>query len=504
MRFTRVRYGRSRWLFAATAAVVLGGAASLHAAERPRLYIEPITGLTTVRHVAPESITVPVGMVLSVSHQLPTRAGGTDTDVDQPGSGPTASVPHAPIRWLGATEIDRSSDMSRAELAIEREGDYTVEATVADVDGTTVHNVLRVRAVDLALDRIAIRRAVPRVDDRSLTEESTNWETMQAYFGESIAPLVPLAASREGRSRGAKPALSRFRTSISRTIRFDLRTDPPGFESLMEVRAAGLSPYLAESNPQYFVTSGVHRVSVGPPRVARDFEIETYEVLIVSHTHGVDIVPEGQPITFEAVTVPPGYESEINWVSSTKFGTARPVVGRGPTFTTRFDDAWGSSYDQPEILMQWLGVKANNAVFGVDPEPTGACCLGFSSCSAMTAADCAAAEGAYIGSLVLCGAVDCTTVTRCKYITTAAGECRVGMAACNLNPTCPLGVGQGPFAGKKCDLADPMCPGPLIKKLVCFNAAQPDCCCQVQFNNTGCSVVQPTDTQLPVNSPTCP
>ena len=45
-------------------------------------------------------------------------------------------------------------------------------------------------------------------------------------------------------------------------------------------------------------------------------DVETYSVSITSHLSNVDFIPEGEPITFEAVTNPPGYEDEIVWLST--------------------------------------------------------------------------------------------------------------------------------------------------------------------------------------------
>ncbi len=358
--------------------VFVGSSVPAYAADAPRFYIEPIAGLTTARHLAPEVITLPKGTVLTVCHALRVSVPGSsnqdarprnDSDITaavESGSGSPPVVQWA-IQWNGATALRNSAEMSWAERSLDTEGEFTIQASLTKENGETLDHRVRVKVVDLGMDRINLRRAAPRVDAFALDENAGNGDTMQAYFGESIAALVPVVASREAGARGTKTALSRFRTSVNRTVRFDLRTDPPGFESIMEVRAAGVDPYLAESNPQRFYVPGVHRLSVGPQRLAREVEIETYEVEITGHDAGTGLIPLGQPVTFTAVTDPPGYENEINWVSSTKFGTAVPIVGRGPTFTTRFDDAWGSFPDEPDKLTQWLGVKADNAVFGQDP-----------------------------------------------------------------------------------------------------------------------------------------
>ena len=87
-------------------------------------------------------------------------------------------------------------------------------------------------------------------------------------------------------------------------------------------------------------------------------------MVITGHVPEGDIVPEGVPVTFTAVTEPPGYEEDITWLATTKYGTGVPILGRGPTFTTQFDNTFGPHPDGG--LWQWLGVKADNAAAGQD------------------------------------------------------------------------------------------------------------------------------------------
>ena len=80
---------------------------------------------------------------------------------------------------------------------------------------------------------------------------------------------------------------------------------------------------------------GAHVVEVGPILAPSAVEIETYSVTITSHVSGEDTVPEGEPIVFTAETDPPGYETEITWLSSTKYGTAEPILGEGLALGSR-------------------------------------------------------------------------------------------------------------------------------------------------------------------------
>ena len=128
MCFMRNRWS---WVVVASGFVVLSSVTRSVRADQgvvPRLYIEPIPGLTTVRHPAPEAMTVPKGTVLTVCHGL--RSGGSSN----PGDGSqTAAVDqdqwyadgsYSPpatrwtVAWTGATEIRSDEDMSWAESAL--------------------------------------------------------------------------------------------------------------------------------------------------------------------------------------------------------------------------------------------------------------------------------------------------------------------------------------------------------------------------------------------------
>ena len=71
-----------------------------------------------------------------------------------------------------------------------------------------------------------------------------------------------------------------------------------------------------------------------------------------------------ETVTLTARTIPAGFEEEITWLASTKYGRCEPIMGQGPTFTVRFDETWGGSADG--VPFQWLGVRADHAAFNQD------------------------------------------------------------------------------------------------------------------------------------------
>ncbi len=358
--------------------------------DEPRLYIEPIPGLTTVRHPAPAETSIPLGTMLRVcvstpSSSLPPNPDGDDTDImvdprpiaDAHSGDPVPSPSSGPVHvtWTGAVEIDRSTTMSWAECPLETEGVHVLRVMVERPNGGRWETSCALNVVDVPGEEIAVGgRILTLSDPMRMDESATNEETMRYFFGESIASLRVASKERRSRGSGAPRFPTLFLTSTDNTMMVSVRTDPPGFEPLMEVRIGGREPFLAPARSLRFAEHGLRRVSLGPTQDAIEFDVQVYRVSIVSHRSSMDIIPEGEPITFEAVTDPPGYEDEITWLSSTKYGTGTPVTGRGPTFTVRFDDTWGPHPNDPDTPFQWLGVKADNAVFNQDQK-----CPGFIS-----------------------------------------------------------------------------------------------------------------------------
>ena len=335
----------------------------------PRLYVEPIEGLTTIRHRAPAEITVPVGVTIRFSE---TGLRGEE------------------VTWTGAHEIERVRDRSTAECPLHEVGPQVIRAVVTAFDGRRIEHISRINVVDVRANQIRLGRIQARVKEFDLDESATNEQTMEWYFGSSIASLTRIGKGQALIDRGERSErkagrVPRYRTSASRAVTFSVEVYPQVFASMMEWDVSGPGKTLAREVISVFDTPGEHFVTVGPPGRQRRIEIESYSVAITSHESFVDIVPEGRLITFEAVTDPPGFEDQITWLSSTKYGQATPVLGYGPTFTVQFDETFG---DDPEIgLFQWLGVKADNVVFSQD-QKAGACCLNEIDGCVAAAGDC--------------------------------------------------------------------------------------------------------------------
>ena len=349
-------------VFAAMGPLVHGSSGS-----QWRLYIDPVSGLTTVRHPAPSDVGLPLGTVMRFILE------------SQGDSGPVATRPPV-IEWEGATEVSRVGTTSIAECALNTVGDFEVRVRVFQQDGTTWERTCLLKVLDVSPQQITASLGGVAVEPVILDERASNQQTMGYFFREeSIAGFHELDRTRDVQSvrrmrsgqRMAKVLSVReprsFVTSVDRTVSFTGLVDPPPLIALMEWRVDGKAISLGEALFHKFTEVGSHVISYGPPHAPVLTEVETYRAEILDYTHLVDIVPEGDWITFEAVTDPPGHEDKITWLASTKFGTGTPILGTGPAFTVRFDDTWGIREDG--TTFQWLGVKADNAVFGQDQKP---------------------------------------------------------------------------------------------------------------------------------------
>ena len=302
------------------------------------MMIGPVPGLTSDWHVAPSATAIPLGDSVQFRQPAP---------------------PEAQITWIGAYEVLRNESGSVAECPLREVGSHSVRVQVLMPDGGQGQDSIELDIVDIAPESIELRLSV-WVDPVELDQNSTNPETMFYFRFPSVADLKDLGDGR-------------YRTSVQRRLNFDATVDPPEFKPLIEWRIDNTTR-LSGPVMQSFADVGWHDISAGPLNNPAKVQIETYRVRITSHTSWRDIVPEGEPITFEAVTEPNGYENEITWISSTKYGTAAPVISRGPTFTAQFDDTWGRHGSG--IGFQWLGVRADDAVFNQDQKNKNAnrCC----------------------------------------------------------------------------------------------------------------------------------
>lgn len=311
------------------------GGGEFEPAETPRpavvegFAIGPIDGMTTGWHALPEEpVAIPVGATLQLKYSLPADAT---------------------IAWSGATEVSRDKNASYAVCPTERLGRISVQASVVWAEGTAPLtqvrnlNVIGVRVSDIEIQPIGLRQVDP-----PLEEYLSNDQTLTDYFGGSIAKIREVGDEH-------------YRTSTHNEVALTTDTSHPKLAWLTEWRINGVPQVLGTAMQRSFGRPGSHAISVGPPSRASELQVDTYEVTVTSHTSHVDLVPEGQPVTFTAVTNPAGYEREISWLAATKFGSTTPVVGTGAEFTVTFHDTWGST--------QWLGVRADNGLFAQDQKP---------------------------------------------------------------------------------------------------------------------------------------
>ena len=300
----------------------------------------PIEGLTTDWHPAPDRIVVTVGAELTFECKVP--EGGT-------------------VAWKGATEVDRSATASRAVCELQGPGTYKVIVEVTqppaerfDRDredphqqrGAKVGHLCTIEAVDIRADRISWGSAQLVSEEIVVDRELSNHETMNLFFGPSIARLARIGERH-------------YRTSTGRVLTFRANVDPPVFSSMVEWRINGKAVHIGAEFSFTNEDTGTRDIATGPADRSDGIRIESYEVTITNPTDKY-VVQDTKQVTFRAETEPPGFESEVTWLASTKYGKASVVTAKGPTFTVRFDDTWGRDRSQ------WLGVKADNAIFNQD------------------------------------------------------------------------------------------------------------------------------------------
>jgi hypothetical protein len=295
-----------------------------------RFSIGPIPGLTTQWHVAPEKASVPLGF--TIQFRQPAPVGAT-------------------VTWFGAEETSRNGQWSIAECPLNVEGSNVVRVVVERGGQGPTEYAMVLKVTDIDPADIFVGAIEATVAPFDLNEDSGNDETMRYFFGESVAALRDLG-------NGA------YRTSTDKTVRLSATVDPPGFAPLLEWRADDRVIALGGLTPVRFDAPGAHSIHAGPTEGGSSISIETYRVIIKSHQQGVDMVPDGEPVTFTAETDPPEHEDEITWLSSTKYGTAKPVLGYGPVFVTTFNNTWGPNPEWGD--WQWLGVRADGAMLNQD------------------------------------------------------------------------------------------------------------------------------------------
>lgn len=314
----------------------------LPAPEGSPLLIGPVKGLTSRWYLAPQDTSIPLGTVVLL--RLEVESGST-------------------VAWSGAYEIERDATHSTAQCPLTSLGQQVARAEVSQAGWANWSRSCAFEVVNISADQVRILAIDAWVDAVALDENSSNTETMDYYFGGSIAAVAALG-------EGA------FATSVNRRVYFEAQVEPAGFAPLIEWRYRSLEPSGEEGAPLLldpvlsstlsaaYGSVSTHLFEVGPLQNAQQVSLLSYRTIITSHQDMDPIIPQGQAVTFQAVTDPPGFEAQIVWLASTKYGTGSPILGSGPSFTTQFDDTWGPHPDSGN--WQWLGVKADNTKINQD------------------------------------------------------------------------------------------------------------------------------------------
>ena len=308
--------------------------------DNARMQLGPVKGLTTQWKLAPSKTMIPLG----TTAQFRTRLFRKDEI----------------IVWTGATEISNDGVWSVAEAHLDAVGPYVVTSERVSPRGDLGYReTTRFNVVDIHPQDIIVSPVRASVDPVILDEDNLNESTYEYFRSSSIAALHKLDEDR-------------YVTSVGRRIDLEVDVEPLGFAPLIEWRRVqGEDLYGRSVSVRYWQT-GIEKISVGPTKNSQNILLEKYQVKITSHASGENVIPAGEPVTFTAVTDPPGYEEYITWLGSTKFGSCEPVMGKGLNFATQFEDAWGPHSLTGESW-QWLGVKADNAAFEKDSKENFLC-----------------------------------------------------------------------------------------------------------------------------------
>jgi hypothetical protein len=305
----------------------------------PVLMYGPVEGFTTSAYLAVDPMFVPTNT------PIPFFVSGL----------PSGRSMH----WDGLEPVGMRD--GRPLFFFPKNGWYTISAMVEPG-----HQRLsrRVRARALNPHSLRFDYEIRPVFPFTVREGAANGDTMDTYFAtESIAAVRTLADGTVTTSLGRTLDLS---------VALKAANDDPevaaALGSLVEWRLDGRGLGAGHVVFGTSLTPGRHRVAIGPPDKEKSFDLVTYKTTIVSD-YSDGLFPEHQTSTVNAVTDPPGYEADVVWMSSTKFGTATPTLGQGPTFTTRFEGTIGPLGEIGSF--RWLGVRANEATLGGDQKILG-------------------------------------------------------------------------------------------------------------------------------------
>lgn len=289
------------------------------------LQIGPVEGLTSAWHRAPTQVAVP--LAATVQLRVPNSRSLL-------------------VDWTGAHEVQRLGSRSTAEVRFHREGTHEVAVRYRSQLGEWVEESIEIEVIDTVRHPIrisAIRASAPPL---VLDEDNPNASSMGYFFQRSS-----IAAVRE-----VEPGY--FRTSVERWIDLEVNVEPAAFAPLIEWRLDGQpQQHLGSQIRMQLFGTGLKTIAAGPEAGPSKVDLETYRVRLVE-SEDVRFV-DGVPVTLRAVTEPPGYEDEVTWLASTKFGGCSPPLGEGAEFETVFFGTTGTDG-------RWVGIKADHATVASD------------------------------------------------------------------------------------------------------------------------------------------
>ncbi len=293
-----------------------------------QLEIGPVAGLTTLWHPAPLAAALPLGAVVQFKMRKPVGAA---------------------VTWTGASEIASEILFSFAEHRFDTAGRHTVSASYIDGQGQRVEESAVLEVIDTTAQPMTISARAVAVEPVILVEGNLNRSTAGYFFrDESIAALRELGPDS-------------YRTSIDRWLRASATVTPAAFAPLVEWRVNGEPQHrLGAEVDLRLLQPGSHEITAGYTEGASTLHVETYSVKVIGPFPAAEVA-DGVPATFRAETQPPGFEEEVTWLASTKFGGSDPVLGQGRDFTVTFAGTFRGT-------RQWLGVRADNGRFSQDRE----------------------------------------------------------------------------------------------------------------------------------------
>lgn len=298
-----------------------------------QLEIGPVPGLTTIWHQAPLAAAVPLGAVVQFRMRTPVGAA---------------------VTWSGALEVQAALNRSTAEHRFDTLGVHTVSASYFDAQGRQVERSSAFEVIDTASRPVRVSAIEVAAEPIAIDLQDPNASTMDYYFrDESIAALREVATGH-------------YRTSTDRWLTLRAEVEPAAFAPLVEWQVDGAAQrHLGAEVELRPLQPGNYQLSAGPVGSGAPVRLETYAVRVIGPLTSAE-VEDGSPASFRAETVPPGFEDEVTWLASTKFGDCDPMLGQGREFTVTFRGTFQGS-------RQWLGVRADTDRYGQDhkgePEP---------------------------------------------------------------------------------------------------------------------------------------